>query len=235
ESKRMAVFAQMVRLDGSLSYRSMLLVPKNGRVRSLEDLLAHPGAYSYAGGEPGSMAGSLVPSYYLFHKRGLDARKHFRSVSYGNHFDGFLAVAEGRADVASTSTEELGRYLGEWPVTFGTLRVLWESPPNPTDPMLYRTDLAPDLKRGVRDFFVNYGRSPAERERLVELNDLSGFQASTNYQLRAAIDLELFEALAGAMRDRNTPRERFGELMEQLTRRAANLDSIINASRFDLH
>ncbi|MET0211288.1 MAG: ImpA family metalloprotease [Burkholderiaceae bacterium] len=116
ESRRMSVFAQMVRLDGSLAYRSLLLVSKSGPIRDLDDLFTHPGAYRLAAGEPSSLAGYLVPNYHLFHKRKVDLLQHFRSVAYGNHFDGFLAIADNRADVATNSSEELARYWNEWPM-----------------------------------------------------------------------------------------------------------------------
>ncbi|MET0211289.1 MAG: phosphate/phosphite/phosphonate ABC transporter substrate-binding protein [Burkholderiaceae bacterium] len=232
ESRHMSVFAQMVRRDGSLTYRSLLLVPKASPIREVRDLIAYPGRYRYATGYPESLTGYIVPRYYLFHRNHIDSRNHFSGTLYGSHFDSFIALAEGRADVASSSSEEFARYQNQMPDKFAAMRVLWESPPLPNDPVLYRNDLSADLKKQIREFFLGYGRTLAERERLGEMNGLSGFKISSNYQLRPIVDLDLFEMMMRGMIEKANSPDRFAELRERLTERASTLDVLLNASRF---
>ena len=46
--------------------------------------------------------------------------------------------------------------------------MIWESPPLPEDPMVWRKDLDPAIKEKVRNFFLSYGKSQdanGERDR----------------------------------------------------------------------
>ncbi len=233
EPEIMTVFAQMVRKDGALGYKSLLLVPQDSPLRSVDDLVARPGAFRLAAGSDKSVSGYLVPNYYVFAKRKVDLAKHFSAVQRGSHRENFISLAEGKVDIATNNTEEMPRYKAEMPDKLSKVRVLWESPLIPNDPILYRKDMAPALQQQVKRFFVAYGRSPAEKAVLERINGLGGFKASGNYQLRPVVDLELFEALTRAMSSKANAPEAFGAEMQRLTQRASRLDVLMTASRVD--
>ncbi len=233
ESDRATVFAQMVRLDGSRGYRSVLFARKDGPIQSLADVLGRPGVYSFGSGDKKSTSGYLVPNYYVFAKNKIEPQKHFKQIMHANHLDNFLAVADGRVDLATNNTEELPRYQADFPDKLSRIRVVWESPLIPNDPILYRKDLPAATQQRIRKFFTAYGRTDAEKATLKAINGLSGFRASSNYQLRPVVDLELFQMLTTAMDGKANSPERFQSVMDGLTKRAARLDTVLNATRLD--
>ncbi len=233
ESRKAVVFAQMVKLDGSLGYKSLLLVPKASPIVSIDHLVAHPGAYRFASGDAKSMSGFLVPNYYVFRKYRIDPQRHFSVLTRGSHRDNFLAVAEGRADLATSNTEDLPRFRDDLPEKYAGVRVLWESPLIANDPILYRNDLSAPVQQSIKQFFIGYGRTAEEKAVLASVNGLSGFKSSGNYQLRPVVDLEMFEVLTRAMREQIASPEAFALVREQITQRAARLDSLMNSTRLE--
>jgi phosphonate transport system substrate-binding protein len=233
ENDQAAVFAQMVRLDGSRGYKSVLLARKDGPIQSLADVLGRTGVYSYGSGDKKSTSGYLVPNYYVFAKHKIVPEKHFKQMSNANHLDNFLAVADGRVDLATNNTEELPRYQAEYAEKFSRVKVIWESPLIPNDPIMYRKDLPAPMQQRIRKFFTSYGRTEAEKTTLKSINGLSRFSTSSNYQLRPVVDLELFQLLTTKMAENADSPERFKDVMEALTKRAARLDTVLNATRLE--
>jgi phosphonate transport system substrate-binding protein len=62
--------------------------------------------------------------------------------------------------------------------------------------------------------------------------DLSAFKASSNYQLRPVADLALFQALTKAMGSSQDGGD-FTVVLQQLTKRAARLDTLLNSTRIE--
>ncbi len=235
ETEQAQIFAQMLRLDKTRGYKSVLIVPKNSPLRNVSDALTQPGRYTLGLGAKNSTSGYLVPYYYVFQKARIDPVKHFKTVTYGTHRENFLAVAEGRADLGTNNTEDLPRFQAELPDKFEQVKVIWESPLIPNDPLVYRKDLPAATQQRVRKFFIAYGKTAAEKATLKSINGLSGFIASSNHQLRPIVELELFDALTKAMAGGPNNPGNFSSVMEQLTKRAARLDTLLNATRFDAH
>lgn len=233
ENDQAAVFAQMVRLDGSRGYKSVLFARKGGPIQSLADVITRPGSYSFGAGDKKSTSGYLVPNYYVFAKNKIAPEKHFKQLSHANHMDNFLAVADGRVDLATNNTEELPRYQAEFAEKFARVSVIWESPLIPNDPMVYRKDLPVATQQRIKKFFTAYGRTEAEKATLKRINGLGSFRASSNYQLRPVVDLELFQALTNAMAENAKSPEKLAAVMGALTKRAARLDTVLNATRLD--
>lgn len=229
------VFAQGVRLDGSLGYKSLLLVRADSPLKSLADLLAKPGAYTLSMGGKTSVSGYLAPAYYAFAKGRVDPEKSFKRVSYGrSHHENFLALTDGKAELVTNNTEEVPRYEAEFAERWKKVRVLWESPLIPNDPLVMRKDVAQDTQQRVRRFFTSYGRTESEKATLKAINGLSGYRASSNYQLRPVVDLELFDRLTKAMALQSQDPAGFQVTMDQLTQRAGRLEAVLSASRLTL-
>ena len=233
ENGKAAVFAQMVRLDGARGYKSLLLARKDGPVNSLQELLARPGTYSLAAGNKTSISGFLVPNYYIFSKHKIEPDQHFKSVSHASHRDNFNTLAQGKVDVAVNNTEEVPRYQSEQAADWARVNVIWESPLIPNDPILMRRDLSAATQKEVRRVFLGFGKGgEAERVALKKINGLSGFAASGNYQLRPVVDLNMFETMSRLMRETSKSPEQLRTGMDELSRRAAKLDTLMSASRY---
>lgn len=187
------VFAQMVNADGSKGYYSNLIVHRDSPLKTLEDVLKNGKNLSFGNGDPNSTSGFLVPSYYVFALNNTDPKSTFRVVRSANHETNALAVANKQVDVATNNSENLEKIQERFPDKFRDLRVVWQSPLIPLDPLVMRKDLPEAIKARVRDFFYTYGQGgQREKDALMKLSKLAGFQASSNRQLIPIRQLELF-------------------------------------------
>ena len=193
------VFAQHTYPSGLGGYYTYLLVPKDSALGSADDLIAQAAGLTLAQGDPNSTSGSVVPNYYLFFRRQLEPRKIFKRVIQANHEDNIVAVAEGRVDAATVASLVYDQINRQHPEIINATRIIWRSVLIPADPMVWRKDLAPELKAKISAFFLGYGiagpgKSAAmlarERAALDRL-DVKAFVASDNRQLVSVRLLEL--------------------------------------------
>ena len=188
------VFAQMVNADGSQGYYSHLIVHKDSPIKTLDDMLKEGKNLSFGNGDPNSTSGFLVPSYYVFAKNKIDPKTFFKISRGANHESNALAVANKQVDVATNNSENLEKIKDRLPEKFKDIRIIWTSPLIALDPLVMRKDLPEATKQSLKDFFYNYGKANAqEKDNLMKLSKLSGFQASSNAQLIPIRQLELFK------------------------------------------
>ena len=177
--------------DGRTDYFSQLIVGTHSGLTSLDEVFARAGELVFGDGDVNSTSGHLIPGAYLFTSRNLEPRAIFKRVLSNNHEENFLGVANGSIDVATGNSISLTRFKTKYPDEFRAVRVIWTSPPIPSDPLVWRTDMADSLKTALRAFLLDYGRaSPGKTpEQLArETTNLSamarsGFRASDNCQL----------------------------------------------------
>ena len=189
------VFAQMIAPDGGQGYYSLLVVHKDSPLRNLDDMLKNGKSLNFGNGDPNSTSGFLVPSYYVFALNKIDPKTHFKTARGASHETNLLAVANKQVDVATNNTENLERFTAKFPDKAKELRIIWKSPLIPSDPLVWRKDLAPDVKKKVRDFILAYGTgADAAREKaIMHKLTTAGFKASDDRQLIPIRQLELFK------------------------------------------
>lgn len=189
---RMQVVGQLTRGDGSKGYYAVLLVRRDSPIRSLDDVLDHPGRWRYARGETMSVSGYLVPETQIFAGRGLDSDTFFRIVQVDNHQNNALAVANGEVDVATNNTADLERFRARFPAQYAELREIWRSPLIPHAVLVVRENLPEPLKQRIIDFLTHYG-SGADTEReianLHRIHDIRGFAPADNQALVPFADI----------------------------------------------
>lgn len=224
-----SVFATMVN-QGKASYRSILIVPQDSKLRDLEDLIRSAPQLRFGDGDEKSASGHLVPMYFAFVKKGvIDPAGLFREVRRASHEANLLAVAKGEVDVATNNTSELDNLRSRRPADAAKIRVLWESPDIPESPMVWRTELPQQLKQRIASFTYGFGtKDPEEKRILWDINKLTGWRQSSNRQLITIANLEMFKASQQIMRDPGlSEKERMqkagavmqrGSRMEQLLR-----------------
>jgi phosphonate transport system substrate-binding protein len=181
------VFAHVIDKDGNPGYWSVLITNKNSGINSVDDVLKRGKTLSYGAGDPNSTSGTAVPGYYLWGANKIDPKKFFKNVAISNHETNLLSAMNKQVDVAITNTEAIARYhVNTGKDATDTIRILWKSPLIPADPLVWRTDLSPELKEKIRTFFVNYGKTgpnaAQEQKNLLALT-YKGFTASDNSQL----------------------------------------------------
>ncbi|HLN22467.1 MAG TPA: phosphate/phosphite/phosphonate ABC transporter substrate-binding protein [Patescibacteria group bacterium] len=202
---------QSIDKDGRPGYWSTLIVPAASPLTNERDVLANAARLSFGYGDANSTSGYAVPSYYLFALNHVDPYAAFRRVMQGNHESNFLAVAEGRADVATSNNIYLEQFRERWPEKAKAVKVIWTSPLIPSDPILWRKTLPETLKNRIRVFFLQYGREapnkPAERvereKRILARMTWSGIKLSSDRQLIPIRQMELYHARLAAEADRS--------------------------------
>jgi phosphonate transport system substrate-binding protein len=144
--------AQLQLANGSLGYRSCLIVHGDSDMFSPEDTAGKTFAFN----DPNSTSGYLVPSAFFMLEMGIDPQKHFSKVIFsGSHEASILAVTNRKVDVASTNLPDVQQLTRENKVPRSAVRVIWVSKLIPNDPVVVRKDLPPTLKAAIQESLVS--------------------------------------------------------------------------------
>ena len=187
------IFVQTVAADGSPGYWSLLIAHKdNDKLNSVEDVIKHGKELTFSNGDPNSTSGYLVPGYYVFGLNNIDPKTYFKQTVSANHESNALAVANKQVDFATNNTENMAKIQKNFPEKFKELKVIWKSPLIPSDPIVWRKNLADGDKAKIKDFFMTYGNAPEEKTVLAGLQ-WGQFKDSNDDQLVPIRILELFK------------------------------------------
>ncbi len=194
------IFAQQIAEDGSPGYWSYLIVHSGSPLNSIEDVKRNAKSLTLGYGDPNSTSGFLVPGYYAMALNGLDPKTSFKLMRSANHETNLMAVANKQVDVATNNNESFEKFERRNPGKAKEIKVIWKSPLIPSDPMVWRKDLHPELKARIKNFFVSYGKDEREKAALKKIG-IGGFQASDDNQLLPIRQLELFKVKLATERD----------------------------------
>ncbi len=154
------VFARSVNPTGIDGYEAVIIV-KAGSGLTLEKILACDKSLNFGMGDPKSTSGTLAPMTYLFAPRKIDPSSCFKTVRPANHETNLFSVAGGLLDAATNNTASMDRLrLLNTDVakrTLSNVEIVWRSPRIPEDPLVWRKDLDPKLKKQITDFMFSYG------------------------------------------------------------------------------
>ncbi len=221
------IFAQTVDVEGNPGYWSLLVTHKDSPLNSLEDVLKCDKSLTFGYGDPNSTSGFLVPSYYVFAQHKADPKTCFSAVRNANHETNLLATATKQVDVATNNTENLRRMEVTHPDMAKDIKVIWRSPLIPSDPLVWRGELASDAKARVMTFIMSYGRIGSPEQLDAERAVLAGlgwapFQPSSNAQLIPIRQLELFKNRAKVEADE-------GMSADEKAKKLAEIDQQLDA------
>lgn len=227
------VFAKFIYPDGQEGYRAIIIVPRDSPLQNLEDLLACDRTVNFGMGDPLSTSGTLVPNAYIFAARGIDPQTCFNNVSIASHEQNALAIANGYLDAAVNNSTNLVRLARLQPETLARMRVIWESPLIQTDPIMWRIDLAPDIKTRVMEFFLTYGwrggvEQRAHEQHILRELEMGGFLPATDDHFLPVIRMELIQQLAETL---NRPDLGDGERAERVAELEAELNDLARRER----
>ncbi|CAM4142003.1 phosphonate ABC transporter substrate-binding protein [Bordetella tumulicola] len=223
------VFASVIDKDGNPGYWSILLVNKDSKLQTLEDVLKNGKELSYGAGDPNSTSGTLVPGYFLWGAKGIQPKTFFKSVRAANHEANLLSVINKQVDVAINNTEMLARYeRNTGKDATESVRILWKSPLIPADPMVMRSDLPAETKKRIKEFFVNYGTGPDAERQLKVLAKLTykGFRDSSNAQLIPIRQMALAKDKLSVERDTTLSEADKKAKLAEMDRQLAELDKL---------
>jgi phosphonate transport system substrate-binding protein len=140
--------AQVQNQNGSLGYRSCLIVHSDSDIFTPEDL----GGKTFAFNDPNSTSGYLVPMTFFLNELGIDVKKHFSKVTFsGSHEASILAVANKKVEAASTNLPDMQQLVREGKIPRDALRVIWVSKLIPNDPVVVRKDMPASLRSAIQE------------------------------------------------------------------------------------
>lgn len=200
------IFAQSVDAEGNPGYWSLVIAHKDSPFNNLDDVLGCDKSLNFGIGDPNSTSGFLVPTTYIFAERGIDPKQCFKTVRNASHEANAMAVANKQVHIATNNTENMRRLQKTAPDAFAKIKVLWQSPLIPSDPLVWRKDLDPGVKAKVYTFIMTYGRLGTDeqirraRENLVKLQ-WAPFRPSSDAQLFPIRQLELNKEILKVQND----------------------------------
>jgi phosphonate transport system substrate-binding protein len=154
------VFARSVNPTGVDGYEAVIIV-KAGSGLTLDRILKCDHTLNFGIGDPKSTSGTLAPMTYLFAPRNIDPATCFKTVRSANHETNLFSVAGGLLDAATNNTASMDRLkLLNTDVakkTLANVEIVWRSPRIPEDPLIWRKDLDPALRKKLADFMFSYG------------------------------------------------------------------------------
>lgn len=224
------VFAQTVDNEGNPGYWSLLLTHKDSPLNSVEDIVKNAKDLTFGNGDPNSTSGFLVPSYYVFAKNGMDAKKAFKRVTNANHETNALSVAHKKVDFATNNTENLRRIEEKFPEKYAQIKIIWKSPLIPSDPIVWRKNMPESTKSKIYQFFTEYGTT-GDKQELANLDKLQWkpFRPSSDDQLLPVRQLVLFKDRLKLVNSGNSTPENLAEIDDKLAvlnRRMAALSAM---------
>ena len=190
------ICVQTVDAEGNPGYWSLIVAHRDSDLNSVDDIIAAGKSLNFGNGDPNSTSGYLIPTYYVWSKRGIDSNTHFGKVRSANHETNLMAVATKQVDFATNNTESLRLLEQKDPEMFKKIKILWQSPLIPSDPLVWRKDLSREMKAKIKGFLLSYGRfgPNAEEERKILAATSSGwapFNDASNLQLLPIREISL--------------------------------------------
>ncbi|MFT4255305.1 MAG: phosphate/phosphite/phosphonate ABC transporter substrate-binding protein [Caulobacter sp.] len=192
------VFARTFDPSGVDGYKSVIIVPKDSKL-TLDGLLKCDKSLNFGIGDKKSTSGTLAPMTYVFIPAGKKPENCFKQVLTGNHQSNLFAVANGKLDAATNNTTSLRLNAERKDGQADKVKVIWESPTLPEDPIIWRKDLDPVVKEKLRQFFLTYaqGDTPEAAKQRDNLKRLSigGFKPADETHLLTVREMEALENL----------------------------------------
>src|SRR3990167_9038546 len=121
------VFARTFDPSGEDGYRSVIIVPMNSPIRTIDDLLKCDRTLNFGMGDKKSTSGTLAPMTYVFIPAGKKPETCFKTVLTANHQANLFAVAAGRLDAATNNSTAIRLNAERGEGHAEKIRVIWES------------------------------------------------------------------------------------------------------------
>jgi phosphonate transport system substrate-binding protein len=199
------VFARTTHPNGHDGYQGVIVVKKGSGI-TLDKLLKCDQTLDFGMGDAKSTSGTLAPMTYLFGPRNIEPAKCFKTVRSASAEANLYAVGTGVLPAATDNTRSMDRLavIGtpEAKKVMDSLQVIWTSPTIPEDPMIWRADLDPAVKKKVADFIFGYGvgdTPEAKRQRaILERIQTGAFKHADDTHLLPVREMEATGELVAA-------------------------------------
>lgn len=148
------------RIEGEITYRSLLVVPAGSPARSMADLRSLVFAFT----DPWSTSGRLAPTARV-RELGSTPEAFFRKVIYTySHDDAIRAVASGVADGAAVDSVVYGFALERDPDLASRVKVIERSEPFGMPPVVTGPELRPQVRAEIASVLLGMDEDPSGRD-----------------------------------------------------------------------
>lgn len=180
-------------IDGQLGYHSILIVKSDSPYKSLADLKGK----SLAWADPNSTSGYLIPLVTL-RAAGIEPAKHFgKTLFSGGHEQSVLGVINGQFDSSFTwsskghTSGQIRAMVDRGILKMDQFRVIWESPQIPNPLIVVRKDMPEDMKRELRQFWVDLIKTHPAVAEAAARGKTSGFLPATHEMYKPVLEAAL--------------------------------------------
>lgn len=163
-------FAAMI-VDGKPTYRSIIIANADSSVNSFADIKGKKMAY----GDRASTSSHLIPKTVLLESAGLEADRDYEAHFVGTHDSVAVNVANGNADAGGLSEVIFQHVMDRGLIDRSKIKILGHSGEFPQYPWAMRSNLNPELKKKIRDAFINI-----DDEKILSNLKAEGFAAITD-------------------------------------------------------
>lgn len=136
---------------GAPTYNSILIATAGGPVKTMADVRGKPFGF----GDQASTSSHLAPRAHLLKKAGLDGDKDYKPVHLGTHDAVARAVQAGQIPAGALSKAIYDNLISRKTIDPAKLVQIDLSDPIPNYPIVMQGNLAPALKKAIRDAFLN--------------------------------------------------------------------------------
>lgn len=152
---------------GPNMYRSLILTGADSKIESLEGALKHASELTFAFTDPTSTSGHLVPRGYL-DTLGIKPEDKFKQVIFSTgHSASVLGAIAGKIDLACMASAAFDHMEQKGLIKKSQVRILWESPPMPREPISIRGDLPEYFRAAVQKAYLSMQQDDPETFGLV--------------------------------------------------------------------
>ncbi|UCV29376.1 phosphate/phosphite/phosphonate ABC transporter substrate-binding protein [Ferribacterium limneticum] len=160
--------------DSESAYRSLLLVRRDKGIEKIEQLRGKTLSLT----DPASTSGAILPRQAIRQLTDTPLESYFQRVTFaGSHDRAIAAVDKGLVDAAFASSSMLDEALRRKTLQANQLRILWQSPLIPYDPVVLRTKLCPSIAEKIKQTFLN---EPAALAGMFQELNITGFVPVTD-------------------------------------------------------
>lgn len=144
---RLVPFAAFGNAQGQVSTATAgIAVLSSSPVTDLRGLAGRTVAFT----APTATSGHLLPAYGL-KQAGVDPNTGISPVYLGTHTAVYQALLSGKVDAAELASTQIAAATSAKVYDPTRIRLLWQSKPSPSDPLVVRGDLPPAFQQRLRD------------------------------------------------------------------------------------
>jgi len=140
-------------------YHSIIFTNYSTHLNSMADVKARAKSLTLCFADPASTSGHLIPRAYMV-TIGLNPDSAFKQTIFaGSHPASMLSVASGKIDVGCSAKEYgLDILIKHGELKEGQIKVLWQSDPIVSSPIVVRNDLNKELVKKIQGLYLNMAK-----------------------------------------------------------------------------